>query len=35
VDKFDRIYQLHNILRDRRTPISREALAHRLDGLPA
>lgn len=32
VDKFDRIYQIHNILRNRRTPISREELAHRLDG---
>jgi predicted DNA-binding transcriptional regulator YafY len=31
VDKFDRIYQLHNILRDRRTPISREALRQRLE----
>jgi proteasome accessory factor C len=31
VDKFDRIYQLHNILRDRRTPISRGELAKRLD----
>jgi proteasome accessory factor C len=31
VDKFDRIYQLHNILRDRRTPISREDLMRRLE----
>ena len=32
MDKFDRIYQLHNILSDRRTPVSREELARRLDG---
>ena len=31
MDKFDRIYQLHNILRDRRTPISREDLMRRLE----
>jgi predicted DNA-binding transcriptional regulator YafY len=31
VDKFDRIYQLHNILRDRHTPISREELMQRLE----
>lgn len=31
MDKFDRIYELHNILRDRRTPISRGELARRLD----
>jgi predicted DNA-binding transcriptional regulator YafY len=31
MDKFDRIYQLHNILRDRRTPITREALMERLE----
>ena len=31
MDKFDRIYQLHNILRDRRTPISRADLAQQLD----
>jgi predicted DNA-binding transcriptional regulator YafY len=31
VDKFDRIYQLHNILRERRTPISREELMRRLE----
>ena len=31
VDKFDRIYQLHGILRDRRTPISREDLRLRLE----
>jgi len=31
VDKFDRIYQLHNILRDRRTPISRGDLMRRLE----
>lgn len=31
MDKFDRIYQLHNILRDRRTPISRAELARRLE----
>lgn len=32
MDKFDRIYQIHNILRGRRTPIARNDLAHRLDG---
>ena len=31
LDKFDRIYQLHNILRERRTPISRQDLMARLD----
>ena len=31
VDKFDRIYQLHNVLRERRTPISRADLASRLE----
>jgi proteasome accessory factor C len=31
VDKFDRIYELHNILRARRTPISRADLRARLD----
>ena len=31
MDKFDRIYELHNILRNRRTPIPREELARRLD----
>lgn len=31
MDKFDRIYLLHNILRDRRTPISREHLASKLE----
>src|SRR6266508_4472829 len=31
VDKFDRIYELHNILRSRRTPISREDLRERLE----
>lgn len=31
VDKFDRIYQFHNILRERRTPISRRDLMVRLD----
>lgn len=31
MDKFDRIYQLHNILRERRTPISRQDLMARLD----
>lgn len=31
MDKFDRIYQFHNILRDRRTPISRRDLMVRLD----
>ena len=31
MDKFDRIYQLHNILRDRRTPISRDELMRRLE----
>jgi len=32
MDKFDRVYQIHNILRDRRTPIARSDLARRLDG---
>jgi len=31
LDKFDRIYQLHNVLRGRRTPISRQDLRARLD----
>jgi predicted DNA-binding transcriptional regulator YafY len=31
LDNFDRIYQLHNILRDRRTPISRAELARKLE----
>ena len=31
MDKFDRIYQLHHILRDRRTPITREELTRRLE----
>ena len=31
MDKFDRIYQLHNILRDRRTAISRADLRSKLD----
>ena len=31
MDKFDRIYQLHNILRDRHTPIRREELMQRLE----
>jgi proteasome accessory factor C len=31
VDKFDRIYKLHDILRDRRTPISRADLMRRLE----
>jgi len=31
VDKFDRIYELHNILRNRRTPISRPDLMERLE----
>jgi len=31
LDKFDRIYQLHNILRGRRTPISRADLALKLE----
>lgn len=31
MDKFDRIYELHKILRDRRTPISREDLMRRLE----
>ena len=30
MDKFDRIYELHKILRDRRTPISRKDLMTRL-----
>lgn len=31
MDKFDRIYELHKILRDRRTPISRADLRSRLE----
>jgi proteasome accessory factor C len=31
MDKFDRIYQLHGILRARRTPIAREELMRRLE----
>jgi proteasome accessory factor C len=31
VDKFDRIYELHNILRNRRTPITRTDLMARLE----
>lgn len=31
MDKFDRIYHLHHILRDRRTPVSREELKERLE----
>lgn len=31
MDKFDRIYQLHNILAGRKTPISREDLMRRLE----
>ena len=31
MDKFDRIYQLHDVLRDRRTPISRADLASKLE----
>jgi predicted DNA-binding transcriptional regulator YafY len=31
LDKFDRIYDLHNVLRGRRTPISRSDLAARLE----
>ncbi|MEO8008133.1 MAG: WYL domain-containing transcriptional regulator [Betaproteobacteria bacterium] len=31
MDKFDRIYKLHDILRERRTPISREDLMRRLE----
>ena len=31
MDKFDRIYQLHNLLRDRRTPIARDDLTRRLE----
>jgi hypothetical protein len=31
VDKFDRIYDLHRILRDRRTPVSRADLMRRLE----
>jgi ERCC4-type nuclease len=31
VDKFDRIYELHRILRDRHTPISRVDLMRRLE----
>lgn len=31
MDKFDRVYQLHNILRGRRTPVSREELMRRLE----
>lgn len=31
MDKFDRVFQLHNILRERRTPISRAELMRRLE----
>ena len=31
MDKFDRIYQLHDVLRDRRTPISRADLMTKLE----
>ncbi|HUF19686.1 MAG TPA: hypothetical protein VMP00_02930 [Burkholderiales bacterium] len=31
MDKFDRIYELHRILRDRRTPISRADIMARLE----
>ena len=31
MDKFDRIYQIHGILRDRRTPIARDELMRRLE----
>jgi len=31
LDKFDRIYQLHNVLRGRRTPICRHDLMARLE----
>lgn len=31
MDKFDRIYQLHSILRGRRTPISRDDLMRRME----
>lgn len=31
MDKFDRIYQIHAILRDRRTPIRREEIMRRLE----
>jgi len=31
MDKFDRIFQLHNVLSHRRTPISGEELMARLD----
>ncbi len=31
MDKFDRIYKLHDVLRDRRTPISRADLALKLE----
>ena len=31
MDKFDRIYQLHDVLRDRRTPISRAELVSTLE----
>ena len=31
MDKFDRIYKIHNILKTRRTPVPRAELAHRLD----
>ncbi len=31
MDKFDRIYELHNILRERRTPISRADLARKVE----
>ena len=31
MDKFDRIYELHKLLRERRTPISRIELVERLE----
>ena len=31
MDKFDRIYKLHDVLRDRRTPISRASLASKVE----
>jgi proteasome accessory factor C len=35
VDKFDRVYELHEILRSRRTPITRHDLMARLGGCSA
>jgi predicted DNA-binding transcriptional regulator YafY len=32
MDKFDRIYKIHNVLKTRRVPVSRAELARQLDG---